>query len=95
MHVPTTSAVTNLGPVSSVNVAVHEITGVSWHVLMPYTLLGGGLMIYSQARLMRGQRVMKMQSAPKANKSTMKARNTFRWLTFRRTPGSTLAATNY
>lgn len=79
MHVPTTSPLTNIGPVSSANIAIHELTGISWHVLMPYTALGGVLMIYSQTRLFRGERAMRKQQTSKAKKKSHKAKSQTRW----------------
>ncbi|HUC88306.1 MAG TPA: hypothetical protein VMR95_04115 [Candidatus Binatia bacterium] len=66
MQVPhTITPLTTLGPISGVDTTLHQFVGVSWHVLMPYTVLGGGLMLYSQTRLMRGQHAM-----AKATKAT-------------------------
>lgn len=38
-----------------VDVSVHNILGLSWKILLPYTVFCVGLMIYSQSRLIRGQ----------------------------------------
>ena len=59
MQVPhTITPLTTLGPISGLDASLHEVVGVSWHILMPYTLLGAALMLYSQTRLLRGQHVM-------------------------------------
>jgi len=49
--------------VSTVDVSLHELVGINWHVLLPYTVFGAGLMFYSQYRLVRGQQVLKQQAA--------------------------------
>jgi hypothetical protein len=63
MHIPQTTPLGSVAPLSGVDLSLHEFVGLSWHVLMPYTLLGGGLMFYSQYRLLRGQRALKRESA--------------------------------
>ncbi len=55
---PQISLVSSVMPVSSTDVALHELVGISWHMLIPYTILGVGLMTYGQVRLVRGQRAL-------------------------------------
>lgn len=43
--------------------SLHEFLGFSWKVLLPYTFVGIGLMIYSQSRLFIGQRQLKKLSS--------------------------------
>jgi len=62
MYVPTNiTIIGSLTPITAVDLSLHTFLGVSWFILLPYTLLGVGLMIYSQARLMRGERDLKLQ----------------------------------
>jgi hypothetical protein len=68
MHIPQTNPLPSLGPVSSSTIVIHKLAGLSWHVLMPYTLLGAGLMVYSQVRFMRGQRLHNQQVSALASK---------------------------
>ncbi len=46
-------------PIASVNLSLHTFFGVTWHILLPYTLFGAVLMIYCQTKLIRGQRALK------------------------------------
>jgi hypothetical protein len=71
MHIPQTTPVASIAPLSGAEVTLHEFVGLSWHVLMPYSLFGGGLIIYSHAKLLRGQRVLSKQhnATPKAKKA--------------------------
>ena len=48
-------------PVATVDVSLHTFLGVSWMILLPYTFFGLALMIYSQSRLLRGQRAIKRE----------------------------------
>jgi hypothetical protein len=48
--------------VPSVDISVHTFLGVSWDILFPYTILGIALMVYSQTRLVRGQRLLSRQA---------------------------------
>lgn len=72
MHIPQTTPVASIAPLSGVDVTLHEFAGLSWHVLMPYALFGGGLIIYSHVRLLRGQRVLNQQhdDTPKVSGTT-------------------------
>ena len=63
MHIPqTTTPIASVTPISSLDAVLHGFVGVSWHVLMPYTILGAGLMAYSQARLIQGQHALNRQA---------------------------------
>lgn len=59
MHVPQVSLEASVAPTSALDAGLHKFVGLSWHVLLPYTILGGVLMLYSQSRLVRGQKVMR------------------------------------
>ncbi len=48
--------------VPAVDITLHTFLGVSWVILLPYTIFGIALMAYSQSRLMRGQRAINRQS---------------------------------
>ena len=72
MHIPTTTPLGGIAPVSGADLALHDFVHVSWHVLMPYTLFGAGLMAYSQARLLRGQRALKKESVITLPAKTLK-----------------------
>lgn len=72
MHVPyTTTPITTVGPLTGLDTSLHEFVGVSWHILMPYTLLGAALMLYSQTRLLRGQHAL--AHPVKSNRSKKKS----------------------
>jgi len=62
MQVPYTTPTGSIVPLGAVDVSLHKFVNLSWHVLMPYTLLAGGIMAYSQIRLLRGQRALKRES---------------------------------
>jgi len=61
MYTPLHTFGTSILPVASVDVTLHTFLGVSWMILLPYTIFGAALMIYSQSRLMRGQRAIKRE----------------------------------
>lgn len=42
-----------------IDLSLHTFLGVSWSLLLPYTLFGLVLMAYSHSRLMKGQFQMK------------------------------------
>lgn len=66
MYVPSnTPLVGSITPVATVDVSLHTFIGISWHILLPYTVLGLGLMLYSQTMLMRGRRALKRLDALK------------------------------
>jgi len=62
MHIPRATPVSTVAPISGVAASLHTIANLSWHVLLPYTLLGAGIMAYSQFKLFRGQRALKRDS---------------------------------
>lgn len=63
MYVPTNSVVLgSITPITAIDVSLNTFLGISWMILLPYTILGGALMIYSHNRLMRGQRQLKKQN---------------------------------
>jgi hypothetical protein len=63
MYVPSNiTIVGSLTPITTIDVALNTFLGISWLILLPYTLLGIGLMIYSQSRLMRGESLLKKQN---------------------------------
>jgi hypothetical protein len=62
MQIPTSAPVSTIAPISGVDAALHTFVGVSWHILLPYTLFGALVMIYSQNRLMRGQRIINREA---------------------------------
>jgi hypothetical protein len=72
MHIPQTTPIASIAPLSGAEVTLHEFVGLSWHVLMPYSLFGGGLIIYSHVKLLRGQRVLNQQQddTPKVSGTT-------------------------
>jgi hypothetical protein len=72
MHIPQTLPAASVIHISSVDITLHEVTGASWHILLPYTLFGVGLMVYSQTRLIYGQRVMKQQATNSGRKRVSK-----------------------
>ena len=61
MYTPSNFTVLGIAPVTAADLSLHTFVGVSWHILLPYTLLGVGLMVYSHHRLMRGERDLKRQ----------------------------------
>ncbi len=62
MNVPQASIASAVVPTSTADIVLHNFIGLSWHILMPYTIFGAGLMIYSQYRLTRGQYALKKAS---------------------------------
>lgn len=72
MQVPQMTLVSSVTQVSSVDVILHEVVGLSWHVLLPYTLFGAGLMAYSQLRLTWGQHVMAQEKKSRSRKRASK-----------------------
>jgi cell division protein FtsL len=62
MYVPSNiSIVGNITPITAIDLSLNTFLGISWYILLPYTALGVVLMIYSQSRLMRGERDLKRQ----------------------------------
>lgn len=61
MYTPTHTFFGSLTPVTGVDLSLHTFVGVSWHVLLPYTVFGAALMVYSQSRFLRGQHVLKRE----------------------------------
>jgi hypothetical protein len=63
MYVPKNLTILgSVTPLPGVDIALHTFLGITWDILLPYTLLGVGLMLYGQTRLMRGQREIKRQA---------------------------------
>ena len=63
MYVPRNLTILgSVTPVPGVDIALHTFLGITWDILLPYTILGVGLMVYSQTRLLRGQREIKRQA---------------------------------
>ena len=62
MQIPNNLPVGTIAPISGVDAALHTFVGVSWHVLLPYTVFGAVVMVYSQNRLMRGQRMINREA---------------------------------
>ena len=64
MYAPTNiTLIGSLTPAAAIDLSLNTFVGVSWHILLPYTILGIGLMIYGQSRLMRGERMLKSQDS--------------------------------
>lgn len=61
MYLPNISITGSLPPIATVDIALNTFLGISWLILLPYTLLGVALMVYSQSRLMRGEHLLKKQ----------------------------------
>ncbi len=62
MYVPSNiTIVGSLTPITTIDIALNSFLGISWLVLLPYTFLGIGLMLYSQSCLMRGEYLIKKQ----------------------------------
>lgn len=74
MHVPQSSInpATTILPLTGIDSGVHKFVGVSWHVLMPYTVIGVGLIVYCQIRLMLGQRQLSRMSAKRRKPNLQK-----------------------
>lgn len=56
MNIPQINLSASVTPLTSIDLSVHQLIGVSWHILLPYTFFGTGLMLYSQFRFISGQR---------------------------------------
>lgn len=79
MHIPQTTPTATVIRASGLDATLHEVAGINWHVLLPYTVFGAGLMVYSQFRLVRGQRVMN-QKAAKSRRKRADSNRRFRLL---------------
>ena len=55
-----TTPTSTILPITGVDASIHKFVGVSWRILIPYTIVGIGLMIYCQIRLLRGQRELNL-----------------------------------
>jgi hypothetical protein len=62
MQIPSNIPVSTIIPISGADAALHTFIGVSWHILLPYTVFGALLMAYSQSRLIRGQRMISREA---------------------------------
>lgn len=57
MYTPITSPIFGtIAPIAGTDISMHILLGFGWHILLPYTIFGALLMVYSQSRLIRGQR---------------------------------------
>ena len=63
MYVPTNITLVGGLPITAIDLSLNTFLGISWLILLPYTLLGVALMIYGQSRLMRGERTLRRQGA--------------------------------
>ncbi len=62
MYLPSNSTVLgSIAPVATIDVSLHTFLGISWVILLPYTLFGIALMVYSQGRLMHGEHSLRNQ----------------------------------
>lgn len=52
-----------ISSISTVDLSLHALLNLSWMILLPYTLLGIGLMVYSQSRLAHGERKLKHEES--------------------------------
>lgn len=72
MYTPIPTIFGSIVPATGADLTLHTFLGISWHILLPYTLFGIALMVYSQNRLFRGQRALKREGtlavAPKTSK---------------------------
>jgi hypothetical protein len=63
MYVPTNiTLIGSITPITAIDFSLNTFLGVSWLILLPYTLLGIVLMVYGQSRLMQGERALKQQN---------------------------------
>lgn len=62
MYVPTNVTIIGGIPITAVDLSLHTFLGISWMILLPYTIFGIALMAYSQTRLMRGERKLKQHN---------------------------------
>jgi hypothetical protein len=83
MYIPQTISTISVARVSSLDVTLHEVAGINWHVLLPYTVFGAGLMTYSQYRLVRGQHILKQQAAKPRRKPQARSASRFSLLRLR------------
>lgn len=64
MYVPANiTLIGSLTPITAVDFSLNTFLGISWLILLPYTVLGIGLMIYSQNRLIHGEHMLKRQDS--------------------------------
>jgi hypothetical protein len=72
MQLPQMTLGANVVRATTVDTSLHEIAGISWHVLLPYTFFGAGLMVYSQLKLTRGQHILRQQATVRRKKRSPK-----------------------
>ncbi len=77
MQIPQPSIPSTIIKVSTVSTGVHELIGLSWRVLVPYTVFGLLLVIYGQVRLMIGSHEMQsyINSVPRSRLKKQKKFN--------------------
>lgn len=61
MYTPSTTTFGIVPIGGGVDITLHTLLGIGWHVLLPYTLLGIVLVFWSQSRLYKGERALKRQ----------------------------------
>lgn len=60
MYTPINSSATmGLAHIAALDISLHTLLGISWLILLPYTIFGACLMVYSQAKLLHGQHKIK------------------------------------
>lgn len=70
MQLPHMTLGANIVRATTVDTTLHEAAGISWHVLLPYTFFGAGLMVYSQIRLTWGQHIMSKQASKRSKRAS-------------------------
>ncbi len=71
MYIPTnTTIVGSITPITTIDLSLNTFLGISWFVLLPYTVFGIMLMVYGHGRLVRGQRALKKQNTTLQNIDT-------------------------
>lgn len=64
MYIPNTTIIGSIVPVTGgIDIGLNTLLGIGWHILLPYTFLGIGLMLWSQSRLYKGERELRRQTA--------------------------------
>lgn len=51
----------SIAPVTAIDLTINNFLGISWSILLPYTIFGITLMAYSHIMLMRGQKALKQE----------------------------------
>jgi len=76
MYTPlNTSFASGVTTMATVDLSLHSALGVSWKILLPYTIFGAILIVYSQSRLYKGQFAIARTNKKLANVEVRQPKN--------------------